>query len=108
MCGVVAFYCNDFKTNDAYIAHIHVPSYARGKGIGSLLLFHAFEYAKSWEMKSVVLECEANNISGVCLYHKFRFVPEERYMILGVEYIRMRSTLEDWDFKRISTQDTRE
>ena len=59
--------------DEADIMNIVVRKPYRHNGIGSILLEHLINYAKSKNLKSVTLEVNEHNLSAVHLYDKFAF-----------------------------------
>lgn len=59
--------------DSADIMNIVVRKTYRHNGIGSILLEHLINYAKSKNLKSVTLEVNEHNLSAVHLYDKFSF-----------------------------------
>ncbi len=63
----------DIGDDEYYLSALTVDESHRRKGIGSLLLRHSIETAKSRNCKSVVLEVEGDNEPAISLYKKFGF-----------------------------------
>ncbi len=54
--GLIAFYCNDLKTRNAYIPIMGIKNQFRGLGIGKKLLDLTIEYVRKEGYKSIYLE----------------------------------------------------
>lgn len=74
LVGLVAAYCNDRDTGDAYITSVSVLKAWARKGIASRLVEQAVEHASRSGMRRVRLQVEKNNMTAIKLYEKFGFV----------------------------------
>lgn len=63
----------DIGDDEFYISALAVDEMHRRKGIGSLLLGHSLERARSQSCRNVVLEVEGGNEPAIGLYRKFGF-----------------------------------
>ena len=59
--------------DEADIMNIVVKKSFRHNGLGSILLEHLINYAKSSNIKTLHLEVNEHNLSAICLYDKFNF-----------------------------------
>lgn len=71
--GLVAFYCNDQKTRQAYITLVLVDPQDRGLGIGRALVIAALDLAKSRGFTSCRLEVARDNVTAHALYRSLGF-----------------------------------
>jgi ribosomal protein S18 acetylase RimI-like enzyme len=56
IAGLIAFYCNNNDTKEAYISVLGVLPAYRGKGIGKQLIIKTLKYIKELNFKKVKLE----------------------------------------------------
>ncbi len=69
-----AAYTPKLSEDDFYISVIVVDEKFRGRGIGTLLLNHAIETAKSKNCARIVLDVDKENLIAQELYRKFGFI----------------------------------
>ena len=76
--------------NYAHIEDISVAKEYRSRGVGTLLLANAYNWAKSKNLKAISLECQTNNILATRFFHKNGFeiggVNTKLYAMLGKSY----------------------
>lgn len=72
LVGIVAFYCNNLKTCEAYINFVAVLSTMRGKGFASCLLEKVDQICKTYKMKCISLH--TCNIVAMNLYKKHGYI----------------------------------
>jgi D-cysteine desulfhydrase len=73
LAGLVAIYCNDLKTREAFITMVSVMSKYEGKGIAKDLLNQAIDYCRELDFKKIKLEVRKTNIKAKKIYEKFGF-----------------------------------
>lgn len=78
LAGLVAIYCNDYETRQAFITMVSVMSKYGGRGIASDLLQRAIEHCRKLNFKEIRLEVRADNAKATRLYEKFGFVIIEK------------------------------
>ncbi len=71
--GVVAFYCNDHATRQAYITLVLVDPRDRGMGIGRSLVGDVLELAKQRGFASCRLEVTKRNEAARAMYDSLGF-----------------------------------
>lgn len=74
LCGVIAFYANDIKTQTAFITSLLVSKSARGKGIGTNLIKTAENISREYGMKKMCLEVNVKNTAAISLYEKLGYI----------------------------------
>ncbi len=79
LIGLIAAYFNDKTSNAAFITNVSVINSFKGKGIASVLLENCIDFAKTKQMKKVVLEVSIENKKAIRLYEKYNF-KERRIM----------------------------
>ena len=86
LAGIVAIYCNDYKSFTAYISSICVLPAYRGNKLGKDLLSGAIEVAKKTNMVKIRLEVGKKNFPAISLYERFNFKQvEERADVFLME-----------------------
>lgn len=73
LVGVVAMYCNNIISKEAFISSICISKNFRGLGYGKILLKEALSMAKSKKFTKVLLEVGKNNFPAISLYTRFGF-----------------------------------
>lgn len=73
ICAFVAYYANDFNTEEAFISMIAVLPPYRKNGYGKRLLNLVIQEAREKKMKSVCLEVEKSNNNAIEFYRKNSF-----------------------------------
>ncbi len=87
LAGLVAVYCNDFKTHEAFITMVSVMTKYSGKGIAKELLNRTIEYCKSIDFKKIKLEVRKDNSRAIKIYEKFGFREyEQREKTIMMEF----------------------
>lgn len=71
--GLVAFYCNDHTTRQAYITLVLVDPQDRGLGIGRALVAGALDLARGRGFTSCRLEVARDNVPAHALYRSLGF-----------------------------------
>lgn len=71
--GLVAYYCNDQETKEAYISLIVVASEARGAGLGRALIEHVVSQATQRRFNTCALELVRGNHAAQRFYEKLGF-----------------------------------
>lgn len=71
--SVVAVYCNDTQTRQAYISNVSTLPAWQGQGIAKTLLNYACAHAHNSGMTQVQLEVAANNQTALRLYQQQGF-----------------------------------
>lgn len=74
LVGVVALYCNDTQTGQAYISHISTLPTWQGHGIAKTLLQRAYSHAHTAGMEHILLEVAMDNLVALRLYQRQGFV----------------------------------
>ena len=69
-CGLAAVYMNDKETRTAYITLIGVAKEYQRRNLGTLLIRHCMEQAKSLGMKTLRLEVDKENHGAIAFYEK--------------------------------------
>lgn len=78
LLGVVALYCNDTQTRQAYISHVSTLPAWQGQGIAKALLNHACDHAQTVGMTHVQLEVATDNHAALRLYQQQGFANDEQ------------------------------
>ena len=73
LVGLLAVYCNDTKSNVAYITNVSVFSKLSGQGVGAQLLSSCIDHVRSIGFARIELEVGRGNVAAVKLYEKFGF-----------------------------------
>lgn len=76
--GVVALYCNDAQTRQAYISHVSTLLAWQGQGMAKALLNHACAHAQAVGMTHVQLEVATDNHAALRLYQQQGFANDEQ------------------------------
>jgi ribosomal protein S18 acetylase RimI-like enzyme len=71
--GVVAYYCNDVATKQAYISLVLVDPRDRGSGIGSALVLCVLDLARRRGFTSCRLEVARRNAAAYAMYRSLGF-----------------------------------
>ena len=71
--GIVAIYCNNQETLQAYITLMAVRSHMRSRGIGTKLLGFAIQRARSLGMREIELRTWDGNEAAINHYQRFGF-----------------------------------
>ncbi|WP_350225026.1 GNAT family N-acetyltransferase [Aerococcus sp. UMB7834] len=66
-------YCNNNKTQEAYICNVYVLKEYRGIGIAKKLVNKAIELVKKNNFKKIVLHVDITNVKAIQLYEKLDF-----------------------------------
>lgn len=73
LVGVIALYCNDTQTQQAYISHVSTLPAWQGQGIAQALLNRTCDYASVVGMTHIQLEVAADNHAAFRLYQQQGF-----------------------------------
>jgi ribosomal protein S18 acetylase RimI-like enzyme len=73
--GVVAFYCNDLASRQAYITLLVVDPVERGLGLGGALLTFVLQTARRRGFAACRLEVHKENSAALQLYRNHGFAP---------------------------------
>lgn len=73
LVGVIALYCNDTKTRQAYISHVSTLPAWQGQGIAKALLNCACDHARTVGMTHIQLEVATDNHAAIQLYQQQGF-----------------------------------
>ncbi|MDL1969400.1 MAG: ribosomal protein S18-alanine N-acetyltransferase [Candidatus Desulfofervidaceae bacterium] len=96
---IIGFICFWIIWDEMHILNIAVRKILQGKGIGSLLISKALNYAGSKGVKRVKLEVRASNQRAISLYKKFGFKKVGRryryYLDTGEDAILMELELKN-------------
>jgi ribosomal protein S18 acetylase RimI-like enzyme len=93
--GVIAFYCNDRESRQAFITFLGVAKSARRQGIGRGLLEEAILVCRRKGMKSVLLTTGSGNEASIPLYRELGFKEEEDRESRQPGRISLRLSLDD-------------
>lgn len=77
LSALIAFYCNDVVTKNAYISYLAVSPACTGRGIASKLLETCFEKCIEENMQAIYVKTEFNNRKAIKLYEKSGFTRVE-------------------------------
>jgi ribosomal protein S18 acetylase RimI-like enzyme len=77
MVGLVAVYCNDEETGNAYITSVSVLESWTGNGIAACLINQCVKHATSSGMRQISLEVASDNMPAIRLYEKSGFVVKQ-------------------------------
>lgn len=73
IAGMIAFYCNDFNSKQAYISYFAIDDLHKGKGLGRKLLSNCIAQCQEVNMNSIKVETWAGNAAGIHLYNSLGF-----------------------------------
>jgi ribosomal protein S18 acetylase RimI-like enzyme len=73
LIALVAVYCNNYETREAYISSVIVSKDYQKYGIASNLLLSTMEYVKKRKFQSLALEVNKKNYPAYQLYLKLGF-----------------------------------
>lgn len=76
--GWLVLYCNDYSSQIAYVAGLHILKSYRGQGQSKLLLSKAIEQCRKNGMHKLTLFCKTDNSIALALYLNWGFVEEYR------------------------------
>lgn len=71
--GIIAFYCNNFRSKEAYISQIAVDNLLQNSGIGGMLLSKCEQISIMNGMNYLRLEVRKNNRKAISFYKKNKF-----------------------------------
>ena len=71
--GIEAYGVMSMGAGEAHILTLVVYSFSRGKGLGKMMLQHLLQIAKSYKVRSVLLEVRPSNKVAINLYHNLGF-----------------------------------
>lgn len=74
ICGVIAFYANNFENKTAFITSLLIDENHRGKGIATKLIYAAESYSTECGMKKISLEVNKKNDIAIKLYTKLGYL----------------------------------
>jgi ribosomal protein S18 acetylase RimI-like enzyme len=74
LIGLIAAYCNNQESRNAYITSVSVLREWTGKGIAAHLMNQCIEYVKAMGMRQISLEVANGNAHAIKLYKKTGFV----------------------------------
>lgn len=100
--GIIAYYANDTKGQNAYLSWIGIKNGFSGQGVAGVLLDNMHADCQHRGMKSISLEVSPDNTSALCLYRK------HGYETIGLRFGKpqMSRTLpQTYQFTRIDTAD---
>ncbi len=83
----------DIGDDEYYLSALAVDVRHRRRGIGSTLLGHSIESAKSMNCKNLVLEVDRSNEAAIALYRKFGFTFSEESESEGISIPARRSLI---------------
>lgn len=78
LTGMIAFYCNDKESRQAFISFLGVETSVRRQGIGRTLLQEAIRICNRERMKSTLVTTWAGNTAAITLYKTFGFKEDDR------------------------------
>lgn len=70
LVGLIAIYCNDLESREAYISSVSVLGAFQGQGVASELMARSFESARAHGMCVVHLHVSRDNKAAISLYQK--------------------------------------
>ncbi|TCV90163.1 GNAT family N-acetyltransferase [Sulfurirhabdus autotrophica] len=74
LVGLLAVYCNDHDSGNAYITNLSLLSEWKSKGIATQLLDQCLEHVMHSGLRGINLEVETGNLPAIKLYEKKGFV----------------------------------
>lgn len=74
LVGLIAVYCNNHETGNAFITNVSVIKEYSGRGISSELMKNCITYVKNDKFMSIALEVNEKNFPAINLYKKFNFI----------------------------------
>jgi len=77
LSALIAFYCNDMVTKNAYISYLAVSPVCTGRGIAAKLLEACIEKCIEENMQAIYVETWFENTTVINLYEKYGFARVE-------------------------------
>lgn len=78
ICGIIAFYANNFELKTSYITSVMVAENARGRGVATELMNRAENYSRNNGMTKMQLEVNVKNVAAISLYEKLGYSTVEK------------------------------
>ena len=73
--GVVAYYCNDVSTRQAFITLVLIAPEDRGSGLGKALVNGVLEICRHRGFATCRLEVRGDNVAATAMYRSLGFMP---------------------------------
>lgn len=93
LSALIAFYCNDRITKNAYITYLAVSPVCTGRGVASKLLEACIEKCIEKNMQTIYVETWFENTSTINLYEKYDFTRVEEMMKNKRHNLRLKKQL---------------
>jgi ribosomal protein S18 acetylase RimI-like enzyme len=73
LIGLVASYCNEHDSGNAFMTSVSVWPEYQGQGVASQLMHHSIEHVRGLGFRQIELEVNERNLQAIALYQKLRF-----------------------------------